>query len=203
MTFNYHSPRFEEKEKSFLTIIRNAFPNSKCFKYIAFIHTRVYGYIPKEHKTPKILQKRKEGVIKKMNYYFTEINDEYINAIPQIFIDSLDSRESFNDSTIQVCELLAWASGLKHLNEELPEMSLPLEEPQQETRIRKECAPSLPIWHKGHKTLGIGRSAYTEYIPQEYIMTEERTIQKMTDKSIKLIKDWHEIKKGILKKQNN
>ena len=58
MTFNYHSLRFEEREKSFLTIIRNAFPNSEWFKYIAFIHTRVYVYIPKDHKTPKILQKR-------------------------------------------------------------------------------------------------------------------------------------------------
>ena len=50
-----------------------------------------------------------------------------------------------NDLTIQVFELLAWASGLKPLNEELPEMPVQLEEPQQESRIRKECAPSLKI----------------------------------------------------------
>lgn len=197
MTFNYHSPRFEEREKSLLTIIKNAFPNSEWFKHIAFVYTHVYGCMPEEQKTPKILQKRKERVIKKMKYFFPEINDEYINAIPQIFIDSLDARESSNDSTIQVCELLAWASGLKPLNEELPEMSVPLEKPQQETRIRRECAPSLKIWHKGHKILGIGRSAYTEYIPQEYVVTEERIIQKMTDGSIKLKKDWHEIKRYI------
>ena len=197
MTFNYHSPRFEEREKSLLTIIRNAFPNSEWFKHIAFVHTHVYRYIPEDKKTPKILQKKKEGIIKKMKQFFPEINYEYIKAIPQIFIDSFDARESSNDSTIQVCELLEWASGLKPLNQELPEMSVPIEEPQQETRIRKECAPSLKIWHKGQKTLFglIGRSAYNEYIPQEYVITEERTIQKMTDGSIKLIKDWHEIKR--------
>ena len=100
-------------------------------------------YIGISLKNIKLLKFCKKEKIKKMKYYFPEINDEYINAIPQIFIDSLDTRECFNDSTIQVCALLSWASGLKPLNEELPEMSVPLEEPQQDTRIRKECAPSL------------------------------------------------------------
>lgn len=193
MTFNFHSPRFEQKEKSLLSIIRNAFPNSKWYKHISFVHTHVYSYIPNDKKNPKILLKRKEGWRKKMKYFFPEIEDKYIDAIPQIFIDSVDAREISNDSTTQLCELLAWASGLKPLNEELPEMSVPLGKPKKEKRNRKEKASPLKIWHKGHKVLGIGRSAYTEYIPQQYIIIEERIIQEMTDGSVNLIEDWHEI----------
>lgn len=200
MVFNFQHPRFEERERSLLSIIRNAFPNSEWYKHIAFVHTKVYSCLPLNLRSPTILLKRKEGCRKKMKFYFPEIPDNYVNAIPQFFIDSKEAREISNDSTSQICELLAWASNLKKLHEELPEMSVPIGNPIKETRERKENAESMKIWHDGNKFLGIGRDAWTEYIPMEHIITEERTIQKMTDGSIKLIEDWKEIKRITKKK---
>lgn len=103
-----------------------------------------------------------------------------------------------NDSTTQICKLLALAFGLKPLNEELPEMSVPLGKPKPEKREMKEKAPPLNNFIKSYKILCIGRDVYTEIIRQQYIITEERIIQKMTDGSIKLIKDWNEIKRDIV-----
>jgi GTP-binding protein EngB required for normal cell division len=199
MTFNFHCPRFEERERMLLNIIRNAFPNSEWFKHIAFVHTKVFG--DPQKKTPETIKKRKEGWNKKMKLFFPEIKDEYLKYIPQFFIDSYEARENSNDSTCQICELLAWASGLKSLKEDLPGMSVPLGKPEKESRKRKGPAESIRIWHKGQKIFGIGRDAYTEVIEQEAIITEERTIQKMTDGSIKLIEDWHEIHRNIIQKK--
>ena len=47
---------------------------------------------------------------------------------------------------------------LKPLKEDLPEMSVPLGKPEIKKRIRYEPAPSIRIWHKGHKVFGIGKS---------------------------------------------
>ena len=141
---------------------------------------------------------RKEGLKKKIKYLFPEIKDEYINAIPQYFIDSIEARKISNDSTCQICELLAWASLLKPLKEDLPEMSVPLGNPEIKERFRYEPAPPREICHKGHKILGIGEDAYTEVIPQKAKIKEQQVIQKMTDGSVKLIKDWYEVHREII-----
>ena len=107
MVFNFHCPRFEERERSLLSIIRNAFPNSEWFKHIAFVHTHVYSCLPQNQKSPTIFLKRKEGWRKKMKIFFPEIPEKDINAIPQFFIDSKEAREISNDSTSQICELIA------------------------------------------------------------------------------------------------
>ena len=198
MTFNYNCPRFEEREKSLLSIIRNAFPNSEWFRHIAFVHTNVYDCLPHEKKNKLMFNKRKEGWKKKMKRFFPEIKDEYINAIPQFFIDSIEARKISNDSTSQICELLAWASLLKPLKEDLPEMSVPLGNPEIKERVRYEPAPPRKIWHKGHKVFGIGKDAYTEVIPQKAEIKEQQVIQKMTDGSVKLIKDWYEVHREII-----
>ena len=198
MAFNFNCPRFEEKEKSLLSIIRNAFPNSEWFRHIAFVHTHVYEYLPPEKKSQAVFNKRKQGWRKKMKYFFPEIRDEYINAIPQFFIDSIEARKISNNSTSQICELLAWASFLKPLKEDLPEMSVPIGKPERKERFRYEPAPPRKIWHKGHKVFGIGRSAYTEVIPQKYKIKEEQIIQRMTDGSTRLIKDWYEVRRETI-----
>ena len=150
-------------------------------------------------KSQLIFKKRKEGWKKKMKFFFPEIKDKYINAIPQFFIDSIEARKTSNSSTSQLCELLAWASFLKPLKEDLPEMSVPLGKPEVKERFRYEPAPPKKIWHKGHKIIGLfGRSGYTEEIPQKTKIKEQQIIQRMTDGSTRLIKDWFEVHREIV-----
>lgn len=133
-----------------------------------------------------------------MKSFFPEIREEYINAIPQFFLDSIEARKMSNDSTFQICELLAWASLLKPLKEDLPEMSVPLGNPEIKERTRYEPAPPKKIWHPGHKVFGFGPSGYTETIIRKVLIKEQQIIQKMTDGSIKLIKDWDEVHREII-----
>ena len=196
MTINVHCPRLGDRERRLFELISSMYPGSPWFKHIAVVWTRCYSVMANQIEQWK--NERKEGFKRFIEEYFgNEVTKGEINAIPQYFVDSIEARNSNNESHNELCHLLAWAGQLKIIKEDLPNIKVKLGEPKIEKRERIEKGKRWSeTWKSGDREyifFGPRESHGVTYEMQTTIY-EERTSQAFTDGSIENSK-WKEVKR--------
>ena len=130
-------------------------------------------------------------------YFGNEVTKGEINAIPQYFVDSIEARNSNNESHNELCHLLAWAGQLKIIKEDLPNIKVKLGEPKIEKRERIEKGKRWSeTWKSGDREYFFfgPRERHGVTYEMQTTIYEERTSQAFTDGSIENSK-WKEVKR--------
>jgi len=179
LVLNYQFPRFDEEMYRFFQLITGMYPGESWLNHLAIVWTRYYPEHSNDEEKNERMKTPKVGI----RTFKPDITDDQLNAIPQYFIDSKDTRTPGNPGRNEIAHLLAWAVTKPPLKT-LGDMRVKKGDPIIEKRDHEVAGE---VWETGyhfggHKyPFGIGPRAYHHDVHQRFTkIFEERQRQEYT-----------------------
>jgi len=134
--------RLDEGVKKLFQLVSNMYPGKKWYHNLGVVWS---NYYPNLNEKQNKQQPKLDGFKRFMREHIVpSITDDELDSIPQYFVDSVEAREENNNrSREELKKLIAWASQLKTLQENLGEIqevdaSIMSREEEFETKILSE-----------------------------------------------------------------